>query len=79
MDQQQGQQGQQGQETGAVRATTGELMPCAGRRGPDVGGGIAATDAIGYSPMEGEDTEQGGSKPVGDDEEGRDAGSGVQH
>ncbi|PNH11789.1 hypothetical protein TSOC_001374 [Tetrabaena socialis] len=35
-------------EMGPGHATTGEIMPRAGQRGPDVGAGIAATDAPGY-------------------------------
>ena len=65
-------------EPGAARATTGELMPRAGQRGPDVGGGIAATDAVGYSAPEGVDTLPSTAAPVGE-EGGRDAGSGVQY
>ena len=64
-------------QEGAARATTGQLMPRAGQRGPDLGGGIAATDAVGYIAFSGVDTTQAGSRPVAEPG-GRDAGSGRQ-
>lgn len=62
---------------GAGRATTGEVMPRAGQRGPDVGGGIAATDATGYSAPLFVSTKHAGATPQ-DDTGRRNVGNDVQ-